>query len=145
MGAGRRRPPDLRVRRCDTLGYEGQLERAHPLWTARGRRLVGDHILLRIDQPDDGHGTGARGRRAPAPCEFRWIRRDDRHALHRPPHGARAAPKERPTARLILEREQLRTTLAHATRAAAPERNDAAGASAAWQWTHSSVGRAADS
>ena len=72
----------------DPLGHEGQRQLALPLRPAYCRWPVGDDLLLRLDQSDDGDGPGARGRRAPPTRQLRRIGGDDGDALPRAPDGA---------------------------------------------------------
>ena len=74
-----------------SAGECGSAECPNPLRPTRRRRPVGDDILLRLDQPDDGHGTGAGGRRAAAARQLRRLGGDDGDAVSRPADGARAA------------------------------------------------------
>ena len=59
-----------------------------------GQLLAGGHdahdLLLRRDQPDDGHGPGASRRNPPAIHEPRRLVDDDKHDLHRHDHGRRS-------------------------------------------------------
>ena len=76
-------------------GMRVSAEFAQPLRPARRRRPVGDDLLLRLDQLDDGHGPGARGRRALAAGQLRRVGGDDGDAVPRPADGARAAAADR--------------------------------------------------
>ncbi len=82
---------DLRVRLRHPLGNARCQQRPQPFCAACGGRPFGDDLLLRVDQPADGHGPGAGRRRSTAPRQLRRIGRDDRNAVPRPADGPRTA------------------------------------------------------
>ena len=109
----------------DPLGDEGQRNARRPLRAARRGGPVGDDLLLRRDQPDDGDGPGA-GRRHPAAAgQLRRLGGDDGHALPRDADGARPLAASAP-ARGSTERDLPRhaavciAARTHATGAPAP-------------------------
>ena len=145
MGPGRRGAADPRLRAGDPLGHAGQRQRPDPLRAARRGRPVGDDLLLRLDQSDDGHGPGAGGRRAVAAGQLRRIGGDDRDAVPRPADGARAAAADgvADSSDRLKSADGCAPFARHAT--GAPFAGRDAAAHLPPVWTHSSVGRAADS
>ena len=62
-----------------------------------GRRPDRDDLLLRRDQPDDGHGPRPGGRRPLAPGQLRRLGGDDDHAAPWHPDGAGAPATDQST------------------------------------------------
>ena len=94
MGLGGRSAPNLCVCRGDPVGDAGQPECAHSFRSAGRGRSVGNHLLLRLHQPHDGDGTGARRGRSPAPRQLRGIGGHDRDAMPRSANGTRTPAED---------------------------------------------------
>ena len=103
IGTGRRRSADLCLLHGHPLGNEGQPEGKDPLWPARRRRADRDHLLLCIDQPDDGNGPRSGGWHPLATRQFRRIGGDDGDDLPRNLDVVRA-PVEDPFEPLLIFR-----------------------------------------
>jgi len=107
-------------RGSDRLGSPGFVEREVAVRPADCSRADRYHLLLFVDQPDDGDGPRPRRRHSAPPGQFRRISRHDGHDLPGNSDVDRA-PATNDIARCLrlIDIHRLHTQFHHATGAAA--------------------------